>query len=164
MTDEDDRSSPSGEAARGNPNDPVADDMAELARRLAAQPGHGQTQLPIELTVQQATSWSGPIPPPEAIERLNAVEPGLGTRLVQEFIAETDHRRQLERQSIRANEGAMKRGQWFAFILFLVIALGAIVLGMNDHPTAAVAIAGMEIGIPAAAYLYHRRRGQPDDS
>lgn len=163
MTDEE---SPTPEGA--GPQESTAgtspsDEIAEWLEAAPAQPGPGQTEFPFGLTVQSQT-WSGPVPPPPVIKQLNEIEPGLGTGLVKEFTNEAEHRRQLEVRGLRENAAAVKRGQWFTFVVLLIVALGAIVLGMNGHTETAIALAAMDVGIPAAVFVIRGMRRADKDS
>lgn len=43
-------------------------------------------------------AWSGPLPPPAALQAFEDVAPGTAEKIVAEFQAEADHRRRSERQ------------------------------------------------------------------
>ena len=89
-----------------------------------------------------AQYYSGPIPPPEALQRYDNITPGLAARLVGMAEAEAKHRHEVESQIVESNcaearayHTEISRGQLFG----LVITLMALVVG------AYVAVQGREV-------------------
>jgi uncharacterized membrane protein len=113
-----------------------------------APPGVSQRQ-PVAFVAAQASSYTGPIPPPEMLAAYERVTPGLGTKLVEAFLSEGDHRRELERRSQQLDEQitideaqATRLGMCLAFgvvVIFAGVAVFAFSLG---HPWAGASILG----------------------
>lgn len=72
------------------------------------------------MTVEQ---YSGPIPPPTFIEGYERVVPGFGKQLLEQFLAQSDHRMVLEKLVIQGNRANEERGQWFSFIIFMTVTI-----------------------------------------
>jgi uncharacterized membrane protein len=53
-------------------------------------------------------SFSGPLPPPEALERYNQVLPGAAERIISMAESQHAHRQELEKKVIHANISAQK--------------------------------------------------------
>jgi uncharacterized membrane protein len=77
-----------------------------------------------------ATAYSGPLPPPELIERYDAIVPGMGSRLLSDFEAEQRHRRDWEISVLQSRNDTTQResdriarGQLFGLIIGLVLVL-----------------------------------------
>jgi uncharacterized membrane protein len=60
---------------------------------------------------------SGPLPPPEALEKYNQVLPGLAERIVALTERQSDHRQRLESLVVRSNARNELLGQVFALVL-----------------------------------------------
>jgi uncharacterized membrane protein len=83
------------------------------------------------LVFERAEFFGGPIPPPEMVRQYNDIEPGLGSRLVDSFVTQQDHRRNLEREdqefthrSIQRDFGLVRLGQllaWSVVVIFAVL-------------------------------------------
>ncbi len=73
-------------------------------------------------------AFSGPLPPPDALERYNSIAPGAADRIITMAEEETTHRRKLEQDIVHNGYEEAKRGQIFAlFIGALGIIAGATV-------------------------------------
>lgn len=73
-----------------------------------------------------AGQWSGPLPPPAALEQFERSAPGAADRILGMAEREEDHRHAQEREMLRSDARARTRGQWMAFLLALVIVAGGI--------------------------------------
>lgn len=71
-----------------------------MARSKRRPPQPSSQPQPQQQTVLQQTTqaWSGPLPPPGALQAFEDVCPGSAAQIVEEFRTEAAHRRQLERQ------------------------------------------------------------------
>ena len=84
------------------------------------------------LLALKSSSWSGPLPHPEVAEKYEAICPGALDRLLKMVEKQSEHRQQMEAQSVQAQVNDIpadrlerKRGQIFG----LVIALAFILTG-----------------------------------
>jgi uncharacterized membrane protein len=66
-----------------------------------------------------ASSFSGPLPPPEVLEGYDRIFPGLAERLVRMAEKQSDHRMELEKKAISAQLSESSRGQIFGLIIGL---------------------------------------------
>src|SRR5665647_108026 len=69
-------------------------------------------------------SWSGPLPPPEALEHFNRVVPGCAEKIVDAFVQQSAHRRSLESMVVSGSEARANRGQWLIYSLLLLVVVG----------------------------------------
>ncbi len=74
------------------------------------------------------TSYIGPIPPAEDLDRYNQITPGAADRIIAMAEKEQTHRHNIDGDTTRGFTEYMRRGQWFAFILGAVSFLGGIFL------------------------------------
>jgi uncharacterized membrane protein len=73
-----------------------------------------------------AGQWSGPLPPPAALEQFERSAPGAADRILGMAEREEEHRHTQERAMLRSDTQARARGQWMAFLVALVIIAGGI--------------------------------------
>jgi uncharacterized membrane protein len=135
----------------------------------AAFPEHPEQQFKIATPFQQQTTqvFHGPTPPPDVMERYEALVPGIAKRLFDLAEDESTHRRALETSANEANIAAQQRqlaiaekqadgvfrsdalGQGAGLIVALSCIAGAVYLAVNNHEGVAVALAA----IPTAAVI-----------
>ena len=53
---------------------------------------------PPQQITRQTLEWEGPLPPPQALEAFERAVPGSAELIVQEFVTEAHHRRELEKK------------------------------------------------------------------
>ena len=102
-----------------------------------------------ELTVRRIEfEFSGPLPPPQFLKGYNDAFAGCAERVVAMAERQSVHRQQLEKTVVEGNRAAQSRGQWFAFILALVVVSdGAYLLatGKSLEGFSAIILAGGSI-------------------
>ena len=103
------------------------------------------------------TEWAGPLPPPQVLEQFNQVIPDGAARIVREWEAESEHRRQWERKALDAQirEGLLARILAFAFALAALGTAGY--CAYLGQPWPAAVIGGGTIAAVVTAMLYSRR-------
>lgn len=69
-------------------------------------------------------AWRGPIPPPHALEQFNSIVPGAAEKIINSFVDEGNHRRDVKGwkvdasiEDLRADRKEAKRGQYFGLTL-----------------------------------------------
>jgi uncharacterized membrane protein len=107
-------------------------------------------------------SFSGPLPPPEALERYNQILPGAAERIIAMAETQHQHRQGLERHVIHSNVKAQKLGTILGFIVAMTVVLGGMYLvheGKNAPGLAAVLTALASL---VGVFLYSKREQQKD--
>ena len=84
-------------------------------------------------TAIQKATWSGPLPPPAALEGFERIHPGSAKLIIDHMIAEGEHRRKIEQQAIdldrltlTGEHSIVRRGQWFGVIISILVLGGGI--------------------------------------
>lgn len=90
-------------------NDVVKTDSLPTAAR--------QQALNERVVLQNELWFAGPLPHPGMLKAYDEVIPGLGERIVSQFERQTEHRQDLERQSLSAGILLAKRGQIIALCI-----------------------------------------------
>lgn len=91
------------------------------------------------VSIRKASSFSGPIPPPELLKGYNEVVKDGAERIVIMAEKQSNHRMQLEDHAIKEELKQSRLGQVFGFILGIVGLVLAAILAILDHE----AIAGI---------------------
>jgi len=100
-----------------------------------------ETQAIGSIQIQQS-AFSGPIPPPEFLQKYNEILPGLADRLVRMAEKQEDHRHALERSAVKAEITRGYIGQASGLIVALTgLAIGGWLL-YRDKPVAGSLFAG----------------------
>ena len=92
--------------------------------------------------------FSSPLPPPEILANYEHTQPGLINKIIAMTEAETNHRRELEKQKILAEVNSLQRGdsliakaQIFALIITVITIIGGCITAIHG-----ATIAGSIIG------------------
>ena len=139
------------------------DDEGQIAKTQPEGSTTDASGQPSGVLVQ--ASWSGPLPPPGALQQYDAVAPGAANRILVMAENVQQHEIDLEKaasaredmtlsladKTLTSDVSQSKRGLWFAFIIaLLVIGLGAFliflgkeILGLAVTLTPLAALAGL---------------------
>ncbi|WP_162244568.1 DUF2335 domain-containing protein [Afipia sp. Root123D2] len=100
-----------------------------------------------------SAGWSGPLPPPAALDEFNRIVPGGAERIFNQFEAEGAHRRELEQRQSKFLVRDVHIGQFLAG-LFAISGLAVAALAIYlDKPWAATVIGGGTIAPIVYAFL-----------
>lgn len=101
------------------------------------------------ISAVKAESFSGPIPPPEALAKYEDKFPGFGERILAMAEREAAHRHDMDIRNadiaaadIRAARDETRRGQWIAFFLTTLAFGTAAFCAVYDQPWVAGIVAG----------------------
>jgi uncharacterized membrane protein len=70
--------------------------------------------------------WSGPLPPPAALEQFERASPGAADRILKMAEKEEVHRQEMERIMVTSEVKSRNRGQFFGFAIAVIALLGGI--------------------------------------
>jgi uncharacterized membrane protein len=107
-------------------------------------------------------SFSGPLPPPETLDRYNQILPGAAERIITMAESQHQHRQGLETLVIHSNVKAQKLGTILGFIVAMTVVLGGMYLvheGKNAPGLAAILTALASL---VGVFLYSKREQQKD--
>jgi uncharacterized membrane protein len=106
-----------------------------------------------------STQWTGPLPPPEALDRFNQVIPNGAERIFKMAEAEQAHRIAHETDTLRATVAEAKRGQILgASISLLAVASALVSVWLGAHWAVTVALVGVPLMGLAKAIVDSRSR------
>ena len=110
------------------------------------------------VSIRKTASYSGPIPPPMALEQYESIQPGFANRIITMAENEAKHRHEMEKQAVEHTIRMSNMGIIFAFITVLIF--GALIFyalyrGLNVS-TLGVAIGA--IASVAGVFVFMRSR------
>ncbi|MFA4971711.1 MAG: DUF2335 domain-containing protein [bacterium] len=109
-----------------------------------------------------AQQYSGPIPPPEAMEKYNQILPGAADRILKMAEQQSQHRQGLENSVVKGNLSHQRWGLIVGAIITIVVTVAGTILALYDKPTEGlIAILSM-IGIDAGVFVFGRLRQEKD--
>ena len=116
-----------------------------------------------ELRIQaMMRSFSGPLPPPEALERYNQILPGAAERIIVMAESQHAHRLDLEKHVITSNVSAQKLGTILGFVVAMTVVIGGMFLvheGKSGEGLAAILTALASL---VGVFVYSKREQQKD--
>lgn len=105
-------------------------------------------RAPNGVVLHQSQTFSGPLPPPEVLEKFESVVPGSAERIIKMAEEQSAHRKYLERMVIESDVARSKWGQALGFLIAIAgLAISAIIAIYGN------AIAGGIIGVGTLASL-----------
>ncbi len=138
----------------------------ELAHRQESlheqQQGPGRPATSTEFYSVRASSFSGPLPPPDILTRYNDVFPGCAERIFEMAEKNAVHRQALEKRVVDANCRAQTVGQWMAFLVTLMVVGvggGLLLMGRDLQGFGAILSA---LATLAGMFVYGRRRQEQE--
>jgi uncharacterized membrane protein len=99
---------------------------------------------------------TGPIPPAEELEALDAVVPGAAERIIATFERQVTHRHGLESRKLAADIRSERRGSYQGLAIAITALLVAAYLGYAGHGVAAGVVGGIDIAALAAVFVIGR--------
>lgn len=120
--------------------------MSKRPHNQRGQQPQVQQQLPQHQQQQVLRAeWSGPLPPPAALEKFNQIIPGGADRILAMAEKEQTHRIEYEKTGLSATVNESKRGQWLGAFISLVAVVGSV---YSAHIGAHWAVSLALVGVP----------------
>ena len=106
--------------------------------------------------------WSGPLPPPAALEQFERASPGAAGRILKMAEREEHHRQALERVMVTSEIKTRNRGQFLGFLIAAITLIGGIwlVYEGKDWP-GLVAILTPLVGL-VGIFVYTQNKDQAE--
>lgn len=131
--------------------------MARRKRRKSpAGPPATQQQFP-QHQVTISGSFSGPLPPPNILEKYNMVIPGSAERILMMAENQSASRQVLERIVVTSNARRETLGQICGLIVALAAITGGVVLALNDKSVAGLTAILTPLAGLVIAFIYGKR-------
>jgi uncharacterized membrane protein len=102
------------------------------------------------------SSFSGPLPPPDILQRYDLIVPGAAARILKMAEDQALHRRSLERTVIEGGSRRANMGLWLGFILSIVVLGLSAALIFTDHGIAGTVIGSIDLVSLATVFVIGR--------
>jgi uncharacterized membrane protein len=96
--------------------------------------GNTQSAQPSRHLTLSASTFSGPLPPPDVLAKYEQTLPGLAGRIVALTEQQSAHRRALESQHLTGTQRAQLRGQNLAFLIVIAGMISGTTLLLLNKP------------------------------
>jgi len=116
-----------------------------------------ERQMQIVSAGVQLQQWSGPLPPPEAIERYELAAPGTAKILIEMAVGNHENRMALERRAMGVYEFTEKLGLVLGFLLCLGGLVIAGVAVVNGYSLAGFGVFFTRLAALVAASVYREK-------
>ena len=120
----------------------------EAPERRSDPERRGNTEEQIRLG-----QWSGPLPPPAALEQFERSSPGAANRILKMAEKEEEHRHEQERGMLKSDTSARSRGQIMAFLLAVLVISGGIWLISDGKGTEGLIAVLAPLGVLVGLFL-----------
>jgi len=130
---------------------PAAPARPSVATR--PRPAGGDLAFRRERLLVAAEYSDGPLPSGRELKRYREADPSAPRVILQEFRAESRHRRHIEREIVSGETRRAERGQVFALVVMLVGLSFSALLIQGDHDWAGGIIGGIDLLGMAALFL-----------
>jgi len=105
-------------------------------------------------------TYSGPVPHPTILAGLDKVVPGAAEKVIDQFVAQGDHRRDLESRYLKHENLRSILGVVFAGLIVLVaLAIGGF-LAWSGKPLIGALFSGVPLGTVVSAFIYGTKSRQ----
>lgn len=108
------------------------------------------------MTVLQQ-SYSGPLPPPAALEKYDQVLPGSAERILSMAESQHRHRQNLELNVVNSNISAQRLGVILGFVIAMTTILGGIYLVATGKPASGLAAIITPLAALVGVFVYGKR-------
>lgn len=120
------------------------------AARQPSSPPPAQKQQ----VITQQQSWTGPLPPPAALEHFNQIIPDGAQRIMQMVEQEQAHRLSQDKTALNAEIADTRRGHWIGGLVSVgAIAASIYTASIGAHATVSIALVGLPIAIIVQSFL-----------
>lgn len=105
-----------------------------------------------------ASSFSGPLPPPNILMGYEKTCPGAADRIIKMAETQTKHRQKLEKSVVGSNIDNEKVGMWMAFILTVGLMCSGIYLIKDGKGWGGYAAVFLPVIFHAGNYVYNKQK------
>ena len=123
----------------------------------ALQRQEGKEELAQDVVNIIAQTYSGPLPPPDALERYSQIIPNGGERIMVMAEEQSKHRRALEAKALGTDSRNSLWGVIFAFILGMTTVICGTIVVLKGHSWPGTIIGSAGLGSLVSSFIYGTR-------
>lgn len=110
------------------------------------------------ITLIGSQYFSGPLPPPEILKQYDEIVPGFAQTIVDQFVAQGEHRRQLEKTAILSDVSRANWGLAAGFLLAFIGIVGSLYIINAGRTAAGITAFIVSLAPLVVAFLESTRR------
>ncbi|MBC1943543.1 DUF2335 domain-containing protein [Listeria booriae] len=118
--------------------DVSCDDITEILDTVQQMPDERQEEVMISLEMHY-----GPIPHPSILGRYEELNPGAAQLIIENGVAESTHRRSMEKATLHKEVRDRQRSQYLGFIIGIIVIVLGFILILNGHAITGTALSGV---------------------
>ncbi|MBC1499422.1 DUF2335 domain-containing protein [Listeria weihenstephanensis] len=136
------------------------DDVAEILDTVQKMPDEKQEEVMVSLEMHY-----GPIPHPAILEKYDYLDPGAAKQIIDNGVAESEHRRSMEKARLHKEVKDKQRSQYLGFAIGIIVIISGVVLIMNGHAITGTALSGVTaLGLVGAFTGESQKQEEPSVS
>jgi len=116
----------------------------------------------MQVAAFSASSFVGPLPPPEALAKYNEALPGAAERIVAMAERQSAHRQDIEKIVIMSNAHVQKVGPYLGFGVAMTAVVGGIYLMGHGHDGYGLAAVITALASLAGVFIYGKTKQKHD--
>lgn len=124
--------------------DPVVEEITKRISNLIPVQQRAQVVAQV-ISLVKEERFSGPIPHPKHFEEYERILPGSGRELLDMAKSNLTHSQDLQSRALGADIDDMKEGRRLGFAALVVLMVGAIICGLLNKDTIALALLGATV-------------------
>ena len=117
------------------------------------QPNNDNSERRVQM-VKQELHFSGPLPPPETLEKYEKMIPGAAERILAMAEKQSDHRQQLEKTVITSDTLNSRRGLCFALTMGILSLILSTFLVYNGYTVGGTILGGSYLVSVISSFIY----------
>jgi uncharacterized membrane protein len=144
----------SDEASRARENRSDEEAEAQDSETVGELPKEVKDDLAQQIIRAEAYSYEAPVPPPSMLRGYEDVVPGSAKQIMNDAHGQMVHRHGLENKQLDAAISNSKRGQWFGFIIAVLVIVGGVTLILADRSVEGLALILPGLAALAGTFVY----------
>ena len=141
----------------------LPEEIKKLIKFIPEEKKKEAIKIITSFTVQSASSFSGPLPPPTLLDEYSKVVKNGAERIMKMAESQSGHRIELEKHTIKEELRQSSNGQKYGFILGFIGLLLAFCLAMFGHDTVAGIFGTTTIIGLVTVFVIGRKKQQKDE-
>lgn len=111
-----------------------------------------------QIVIQKGEMFSGPVPPPEIIERYEKVYPGAAKMIFEEWDGQVKHRQSIEKSVIKTDNIKSLLGVIFGFIIVLAVIIAGVYTALRGFPIFGGGLSLAGLAMLVTAFITSRKQ------
>lgn len=116
------------------------------------------SRVAIRVVRMERRYHKGPLPAPETLREYDEIVPGSAKQIMGQGKEQSTHRMKLESMAVEAAVANSKRGQWFGFIIAILVIASGVFLIYGDKDVAGLMLALPGLAALVGTFIYSQRR------